>query len=85
MSDPILNKTWQDSPMIRAALRERPADDIYVVECDGCGSITYYNQGSHCTCEHCDRSLDHLIDSDWDYLTTLADHWEVAVDPPDVP
>jgi uncharacterized OB-fold protein len=69
---------WQDSPMVRQALQEREPDDIAVVTCDGCGSVTYYNQGSHCTCEHCDRSLDHLlIDGE---VTTLADHWNAWPD-----
>lgn len=80
-----LGKGWMDSPLVIEALETRDPGDICVVECDGCGSVTYYNEGSHCTCEHCGRSLDHLIDSDWDYVLTLDDVMEMAADPPDVP
>lgn len=80
-----LGRSWLDSPLIRAALRERDPDDIAVVECDGCGSVTYYNQGSHCTCEHCGRSLDHLIGGESCEVLTLADVWEAAADAPDGP
>ena len=64
-----IGKTWQYSPMIREALREREPSEVSVVICDGCGSQTYYNDGSHCSCEHCGRSLHHLVEDDGDIMT----------------
>lgn len=46
---------WQD-PLIRSLLKERPADDIQVMDCPVCGRMSYYNQGSHFTCRFCDRT-----------------------------
>ena len=85
MSDEHEFHGWEDSPSIREALKTRHPSDIALVHCDRCGSITYYNQGSHCTCEHCDASLDHLLDSDLGMVTTLDDHWECLGDLPDLP
>jgi hypothetical protein len=72
---------WQDSPLIRAAMREgRRPDDICIVSCDRCGSVVYYNQGSHCACEWCEANLDHLIDPDAGQVLTLADHLDALAD-----
>jgi hypothetical protein len=60
----LLLKGWRDAPLIRAALKERSADDIATIDCDRCGSVTYYNQGSHCICEHCNADLTWLTDQD---------------------
>jgi hypothetical protein len=59
-------------------------EDIAVVTCDRCGSVVYYNQGSHCACEWCEANLDHLID-DGGEVITLADHWEALADEGDLP
>ncbi len=67
---------WSESPGIKDALKDgRSADDICVVVCTRCGSVTYYNQGSHCDCEHCGANLDHLLDEDTGEITTLDDLW----------
>jgi hypothetical protein len=79
-----LGKKWDESPMIRAALRGRPPEEVSVVHCDSCGSATYYNDGSHCTCEHCGRGLDHLIGEDSDRYT-MADVFEGEPDHFDAP
>jgi hypothetical protein len=68
-----IGKTWHSSPLIRDALEERPAEDVSVIRCDGCGSHTYYNDGSHCHCEHCGRSLHHMLDDEAGEVLTVAD------------
>ena len=54
----------------------RRPGDISLITCDGCGSVTYYNPGSHCSCEHCDANLDHLIGEDGGEVITLQDVWD---------
>ncbi len=77
---------WQDSHGIAEAIRAgRDPSDIAVVVCYHCGSVTYYNQGSHCTCEHCDASLDHLLDSDTGEVTTLDDLMTAEAESIDLP
>jgi hypothetical protein len=77
---------WHDSPGIAQALRDgREPSDIAVVVCDRCGSAAYYNQGSHCACEHCDRCLNHLLDSDTGDVTTLDDLWSADAESIDIP
>jgi hypothetical protein len=72
---------WQDSPLIREALRDgRQPDDICFVFCDRCDSVTYYDQGSHCTCEWCEANLDHLLNADAGEVITLADLWDAPAD-----
>jgi hypothetical protein len=79
---PILTfHPWTDSPMIREALKERPPEEISILHCDRCGSVAYYNDGSHATCVHCDADLDHLIDD----AITLADHFEAMADEDEFP
>lgn len=69
------------SPMIKMALKAgRPPSDVMVVFCDHCLKWTYYNQGSHCYCEHCNANLYYLIDSDSGDVTTLDDVWDAAID-----
>jgi hypothetical protein len=76
---------WHESPLIRAAVRDgRQPDDIAVVACDRCGSISYCNQGSHCACEWCAASLDHLTDPDAGEVITLADHIDALADEEDL-
>ncbi len=58
-----------------------------MVDCDACGGGTYYNEGSHCTCEFCGASLDHLLGceapdggfEDAGFVYTVADAMDVAV------
>jgi hypothetical protein len=73
------------SPMIKRALKTRPPRDIAVVFCSSCGALTYYNQGSHCTCEACDADLDHMLDPDVGEVTTLDDVWDAMIDREDGP
>jgi hypothetical protein len=69
------------SPMVDEALRVgRAPNDIMAVVCDDCRKMSYYNQGSHATCEHCERILDHLLDDDED-IGALEDAWDAALDP----
>ncbi len=63
----------ENSPLINEALKSRGADDIWVVVCDACHRLTYYNQGSHCYCEHCDTDLMALIEDD--QVQTLEEFW----------
>lgn len=46
--------TIWDDPRVQAALQERPANDIAILECPTCRTLGYYNQGSHFTCLPCD-------------------------------
>jgi hypothetical protein len=74
-SDEFLLKPWTESALIAEALKDgREPEDISVVNCDQCASTTYYNDGSHCACEHCGANLDHLVDGDDREVTSLADH-----------
>lgn len=46
---------WED-PNVKAAMADgRELNDIAVLNCPSCGRLSYYNQGSHFTCRHCDR------------------------------
>lgn len=72
---------WFDSPLIREAMKERPPEDISVIGCDRCGSISYYNDGSHASCDHCNAGLDHLLDE----AITLADHFDHLDEDYDMP
>jgi hypothetical protein len=74
-SDEFLLKPWTESALIAEALKDgREPEDISVVNCDQCASVTYYNDGSHCACEHCGANLDHLVNGDDREVTSLADH-----------
>jgi hypothetical protein len=76
-SDEYLLKPWTESHLIAEALKDgRQPQDISVVTCDQRGSVTYHNDGSHCACEHCGASLDHLLDEDSGDVTTLDDLME---------
>lgn len=43
--------------MVQEALKERSADDIFVMACPDCGKWSYYNQGSHFSCRFCERGF----------------------------
>jgi hypothetical protein len=73
------------SPMIIEALKERGPDEVCVLWCTVCTKLTYYNQGSHCTCEHCDADLTDLTDGDADEVLTLDGVWDSWFEAPDVP
>lgn len=47
---------WQDA-MIKEVLKERPADDIAVLNCPQCGGLSYYNEGSHFSCRFCEKTF----------------------------
>jgi hypothetical protein len=68
---------WHESPLIRAALRGgRCAEDIGLITCDRCGSISPCTWGEPCTCEWCGASLDELTAPDAGEVFTLADLWD---------
>jgi hypothetical protein len=73
------------SPMIDRALLERPPGEVSVLICDACGKLTYYNDGSHATCEFCRTNLDHLLDEDSPEILTLEDFWDRIIDAADYP
>ena len=68
--------SWiEDDGTVIAALTEgRHADDIWLIDCPDCGVPSYWNQGSHCTCRECGRSISAYSDDAY----TLADYWETA-------
>jgi hypothetical protein len=75
----------EDDETIREALKERHADDVYLLDCPYCGVPSYYNQGSHFTCRLCDRTM--YVSSDDEEprkaplaedAYSLADYWETA-------
>lgn len=43
---------WND-PRVQVALKEREPCDIAVLACPHCGTLGYYNEGSHFTCLPC--------------------------------
>jgi hypothetical protein len=81
MCDVIAQQRRADyDPWVIAAFREgRWVDDIWVIRCDGCGTWSYYNQGSHAECRTCERDLTDLIDD----AITMEDYWSSAVYPCD--
>jgi hypothetical protein len=69
--------TWHRSRSITVALRaDRPPEQICLFACDGCASVTYYNRGSACSCEHCGADLTHLLGEDGGAVITLQDVWD---------
>jgi hypothetical protein len=74
-------KPPEEDPMVVAAITEdhRSADDIWLVDCDGCGWASYCNEGSHATCRNCGADLSHKIEEAY----TLADYWGGAEYPCD--
>lgn len=85
-SGEYLLKPWTESPLIAEALRDgRQPQDISVVTCDQCASVAYYNDGSHCACEHCGANLDHLLDEDSGEVSTLDDLMEMEALGDDMP
>lgn len=46
---------WK-SREVKAALKERSAHDIAVLNCPKCGRWGYYNEGSHFSCRFCKRT-----------------------------
>jgi hypothetical protein len=71
----------EDDPTIIEALKERHADDIWLVDCPTCGVPSYWNQGSHAECRICGRDLSNLTDDAY----TLEDYWEYSPYPCDEP
>jgi hypothetical protein len=69
--------TWHRSSSITTALRAgvRP-DVICLITCDGCASVTYYDPGSDCSCEHCGADLNDLVVAGGGAVITLQDVWD---------
>ena len=45
-----------DDPMVQAALGDgRAESDIALLPCPHCGTLGYYNEGSHFSCRACDH------------------------------
>jgi hypothetical protein len=81
-----MSDIWED-PSVKAALRERSADDIAVLECPKCGRWGYYNQERNFYCRTCRRSFYCCPEGEQapldrafirlDSFTTLADITEI--------
>jgi len=56
--------SWKDSQIVKHALKLRPPNEVYLVDCDECGRQTYYNEGSQCFCEWCEADLTDLLFSE---------------------
>jgi hypothetical protein len=70
----------EDDPNVIAALREgRASSDIWLVQCEVCGTASYYNEGSHASCFSCGADLSNLTDEAF----TLWDYWEYEPYPVD--
>ena len=79
-AEPKGDQRPESDPMVIAALSElRAAEDIWLVDCPGCGWVSYWNEGSHASCRNCGKDLsDHT-----DEAHTLADYWLGATYPCD--
>jgi hypothetical protein len=73
---------WDD-PNVKAAMKQRPLEQVCLICCERCGNYGYYNEGSHfsCSVDGCDWSvsggdLDRLINAG--DVITLADYTEMA-------
>jgi hypothetical protein len=51
-------------------------DEICLIIRDGCASVTYYDPGSACSCEHCGADLNHLVVAGGGAVITLQDVWD---------
>lgn len=60
--DPVMS--WADGQMTREALKERVAADIEMLSCPACGKYSYWNEGTHFTCEHCDTGFAALTENE---------------------
>jgi hypothetical protein len=54
----------------------RPPEEICLIACDGCASVTYYNRGAACSCEHCGADLTHPLGEGGGAVITLQDVWD---------
>jgi hypothetical protein len=53
--------TWRDAwddPNVKMALQRRDSAHIYLMQCGSCGCYSYYNEGSHFSCQWCHWSVD---------------------------
>ncbi len=86
-----MTRSPYDDPNVKDALAEgRPASDIWLIQCQACGTYGYYNQGSHfnCSADGCDfyaagRAMDVIIDNG--EVITLDDWTGMQVADEDVP
>ena len=70
----------EDDPNVIAALKEgRHAEDIWLIECESCGWVSYWNEGSHASCRNCGANLMAITDEAY----TLADYWAYELYPCD--
>lgn len=79
-AEPRGDQRPESDPMVIAALGElRVAEDIWLVDCPGCGWVSYWNGGSHAGCRNCGKDLSDRTDEAY----TLADYWVGATYPCD--
>lgn len=79
----IYRNAWDD-PNCKAALRQRPASQVYVICCPLCRNYGYYNEGSHwsCSVEDCNGcydgdDLDDILDNG--EAITLEDYTDMQM------
>jgi hypothetical protein len=80
--DPGFHDAWED-PNVKEALKQRDSGHIYLLCCGRCHNYSYYNEGSHFTCQWCDWSvggddLDELLENG--EAITLDEYTEMQVD-----
>ena len=78
---------WDD-PNVKAALKQRDAEHIYLICCERCGNYGYYNEGSSfgCSVEGCKwstRNIDVLIDAG--EVITLTNYTDMMVNAENLP
>lgn len=57
---------WEDPEVIAAMRVGRQLNDISVLNCPRCGQLSYYNNGSHFYCRHCDKGFEVLSEDEPD-------------------
>jgi rubrerythrin len=59
-----MSDIWND-PNVNDALKEgRPSSDIAVLRCPQCGTLGYYNEGSHFSCRRCGTGFECLSEDE---------------------
>lgn len=81
------HSAWDD-PDVKAALKQRDAGHIALICCGNCHCYSYYNEGSHFSCQWCDWSvsgedLDDVIEAG--EVISLDDYTDMTVNGEDVP
>lgn len=78
---------WKD-PNVIEAIKSRPTQEISLIQCHNCLAHSYYNDGSHFTCQWCQWTaegdeLDEMIDQG--EVVSLDDWCELQAETEDVP